>query len=194
MESKDEYKKLSDYEVADVKGYEGLYAVSKCGKIYSHSQVREVRNRWGGLTTRLFKGRWKKLGSSSGGYKTVELYKDTVRKLALVHRLVAEAFIPNPDNKPFVNHIDGDKTNNHVSNLEWCTPKENTVHAIRTGLFNQDGEDSSNSKLLDSEVRAIFLDDRPYPDISDEYKISGAQISRIKKGKRWKHLGLTGRE
>ena len=68
------------------------------------------------------------------GYIAVYLYKHNKIKNAKVHRLVAQAFIPNPENKPQVNHIDGDKTNNKADNLEWCTPSENQRHANRTGL------------------------------------------------------------
>ena len=67
-------------------------------------------------------------------YITVYLYKHNKIKNAKVHRWVAQAFIPNPENKPQVNHIDGDKTNNKADNLEWCTPSENQRHANRTGL------------------------------------------------------------
>ena len=68
------------------------------------------------------------------GYVRMELFKDHKPKMFNVHRMVAEIFIPNPENKPFVNHIDGNKQNNCVNNLEWCTQKENIAHAFRTGL------------------------------------------------------------
>ena len=74
--------------------------------------------------------------NSEWGYPTVHLAYGNNKGNAVVHRLVAQTFIPNPDNKPCVNHKDGNKENNHVSNLEWVTHKENTAHAIATGLFD----------------------------------------------------------
>lgn len=75
----------------------------------------------------------------------------------LLHRLVAYAFVPNPDNKPCVNHIDGVKTNNLPSNLEWCTPLENSRHAIDSGLFTPSGEKSATAKVTEEDVKYIKL-------------------------------------
>jgi len=80
-------------------------------------------------------------------YECVYLYSGTPskRRYRSVHRLVAEAFIPNPENKPQVNHIDGDKTNNSLDNLEWATQEENMQHAISLGLINR--ESNHNNRL-----------------------------------------------
>lgn len=105
----------------DVIGYEGIYIVSTLGRI--------ICLHWNnGDTHRYLKP------FDNGGYQRVVLIKDGVRKKFLLHRLVAEAFIPNPFDKPFINHIDGNKANNSVSNLEWVTPKENVSHAILNNL------------------------------------------------------------
>lgn len=74
------------------------------------------------------------------GYAYVNLYNEKGRKTKKIHRLVAETFIPNPENKPMVNHKDGNKLNNHVENLEWVTPSENAQHAVDNGLLSFDTE------------------------------------------------------
>ena len=104
----------------DIEGYEGLYQVSSFGR------VKRV------TTGRILKG-----SKDSIGYLLVILYKNNIGSTKKIHRLVAEAFIPNPDNKPQVNHIDEDKTNNIVSNLEWMTAKENSNHGTRNGRVSR---------------------------------------------------------
>lgn len=79
-------------------------------------------------------GRIKALGKRHDGYYKVDLYSEGSRSSERVHRLVAQAFIPNPNNKPQVNHIDGNKINNSVENLEWVDGSENMIHAYNTGL------------------------------------------------------------
>lgn len=94
----------------------------------------------------------------------------------LVHRLVAEAFVPNPDNKPEVNHIDGNKSNNSADNLEWVSSSENKIHA-----YNSLGVRPWNRKLSDSDVRAIRKDTRLHREIAQDYNIAKSQISFIKR-------------
>jgi len=96
--------------------------------LFSGYTIRE-----GGVVTSRF-GREIKAQKSSSGYLRVELWQNGIGKKYLVHRLLAQAFIPNPDEKPQVNHIDGDKRNNALSNLEWVTQSENQKHAYETGL------------------------------------------------------------
>lgn len=81
--------------------------------------------------------------------------KDGRRLSKRVHRMIAEEFIPNPHKKPQVNHIDGDKWNNRVENLEWVTAKENRKHAVNSGLLRDKAEDNGNSKLTNSDVYRI---------------------------------------
>lgn len=106
----------------DIKGYEGLYQISDYGRIKSFYRTT--------THTRILKER-----THRDGYLYVGLYKNGKTTTAKSHRLVALYFIPNPENKPQVNHKDGNKLNNNVENLEWCTAAENARHAVDTGLW-----------------------------------------------------------
>lgn len=108
----------------DVPDYEGKYQVSNTGMVKSLS--KKVNSKNGSIRTT--KTIILKRSPNKIGYVPVYLGNN---KLGLIHRLVAIAFIPNPENKPQINHIDGNPSNNHVSNLEWCTPSENAIHSHR---------------------------------------------------------------
>ena len=101
---------------SDIKGLEGLYSVSSEGEVYSHKTNRILKQ---GMTT--------------NGYKFVILRSDGQSINCRIHRLVAEAFINNPQNKKTVNHINSNRTDNNIKNLEWCTHSENTKHGREYG-------------------------------------------------------------
>lgn len=118
----------------DIAGYEGIYQVSNEGRVRSLDRMITYSNG----RVQICRGKILSCGSTKTGYQYLSLYKDSKPKNQYVHRLVASAFLQNPDNKPCINHIDGDKTNNHASNLEWCTHSENSKHAYHTGLMTNE--------------------------------------------------------
>lgn len=128
---------IDDKYWKDITGYEGLYKISQCGEIFSVRRNHIISP------------------FLASGYNEIVLSKNGVRKKWLVHRIVAGEFIVNEKGLPCVNHIDGNKLNNCVDNLEWCTYKENMKHAIETGLYKVWGSDNPASKLLEDEVRYI---------------------------------------
>lgn len=108
-----------------IKGYEGLYEISNLGKIKSLKRILIYKN---GHNRPMFERIM--TARVSKGYLCVNLYKNGKIKTSRIHRLVAEAFVPNPYNKPYIDHIDTIKTNNRYDNLRWVTPKENTLNPI----------------------------------------------------------------
>jgi hypothetical protein len=123
------------YEVwRDVVGYEGLYQVSNLGRVKSLD--RTFTDAEGKTCTR--RGKVLKQSLKRDGYLHVTLYGENARKTCSVHRLVAMAFFDVDANRHYVDHIDGDKTNNNANNLRWCTPSENTNYAIERGTIRLD--------------------------------------------------------
>lgn len=127
-------------EWKDIKGYEGLYQVSTLGRIRSFHE-------YGGVKERILH-----LKICKNGYVSVALAKDGKYTYPLIHRLVAQAFVPNPDNKPVVNHKDENKANNHADNLEWCSTEYNNTYGTR----NQRAIESKKKKVLCVETGVIF--------------------------------------
>lgn len=119
-------------KVRDIPGYEGIYAATSCGKIWSYRRKIFLKP------------------SLANGYAIVGLRKDDKQKTWKVHRLVALAYIDNPENKPEVNHKDGCRTNNCVNNLEWVTSKENIAQA------NFKGKSKCFSRILCVETGIIY--------------------------------------
>lgn len=138
--------------------------------------------------------KWNKPHKKRDFYVGVVLYRTskTKKRCLSAHREVGIRFIPNPDNKPEINHKDGDKSNNHYLNLEWATRKENMEHAMSTGLNDSRGEKCGNSKLTKNQVlmiRELFAGNfGDYSRLGREYGTSPTSIMDIIKRRTWKHI------
>lgn len=114
-------------ELYEIKGYEGLYAITKDGRVWSYP-----KKKWhGGIE---HNGKWINQTYDQAGYLKLNLWKNKKRNRAYIHRLIGETFIKNQFNKQQINHKNGIKTDNRIENLEWCTNQENCIHAWKTGL------------------------------------------------------------
>jgi len=141
-------KQRNEERWAEIPGYDGLYEISDQGRVKSRGRMRRaVAPRNGREYEYMTVGRILKNQKSSSGYWQVCLHKNGVGSIKSIHRMMAVAFIPNNNNHPFINHKDGDKSNNSLDNLEWCTNSQNIKHAYevlgavawargRTGALN----------------------------------------------------------
>jgi hypothetical protein len=173
-------------EFKDITGYEGKYKVSTHGRVWSCDRREEIANRHPKPYFRLRKGKFVSPRISNSGYFQVGL----VDKRVLVHRLVAEAFIETETNKLEVNHKDGNKLNNHFSNLEWATRKENALHSTRT-LKKNIGSQVASSALKEEQVLEIIEllnAGESQISVANKYGVTNHAIFRIQHGYNWSHI------
>lgn len=176
MENKYFTPSIEDIEWRPVKGYEGIYEVSSDGQVRRVSYLLKPSN-------------------SFYGYPQLTLTKGGKNSNKPLHRLVAEAFHDNPENKPTVNHKDGNKQNSHKDNLEWTTHSENSLHAVRTGLRLpnwQDGEKNPKAKLKKWQVLDIRekCETMTVSQVHKEFypQLSYNTVYTIKTKRLWKNL------
>lgn len=170
-----------------VVNFEGFYEISDQARVRSLHDGRKFK---AGHVMSPKLGKW--------GYFYVNLYRNgKFSKTLKIHRMVATAFVPNPNNKPEVNHKDGNKQNNLPTNLEWVTESENVIHAFATGLHSGDkmrGEKNGFAKLTENNVKEIFqlrAEGRTQQCLADQFGVSRGHISVLLSGKVcWKHLTI----
>ena len=158
----------------DIKGYEGLYMISNLGRIKSSYYNKVLKS-----------------GKDKHGYLHVSLYKNSIAHTKNIHIIVARTFIPNPNNLPEINHIDGNKENCAVSNLEHSTRSNNEKHARKIGLKSAiKGEKNNFAKLTELQVKEIreLKGKLIQEEIASIYNVCRQTISSIHRNINWKNI------
>jgi hypothetical protein len=180
--------KMTEFEIwKPVKGYEDLYMVSNYGRIKALPKIVVYKN------GRMYKYEEKILvGNNSNGYRTISLVKNKSKITNCIHILVGQAFIENPDNKPVINHLDGNRANNFYKNLEWATSSENQYHSYNILCHKAvRGESNGQSKLKADEVieiRELYASGKTLKAIANKYDVCAETIRKIIIGKTWSKI------
>jgi len=164
------------YHITMIKNIPSDYTIDKLGNVFNTRSQKYIK----GVV-------------NSRGYRVYSINN----RLMSGHRLVAEAFIDNPNNLSQVNHKDGDKLNNSVDNLEWVTPLQNTRHAIEYGLRDNSGSNNPSSLLTNDdveEIKIMGLNGVQQKDIAKHFNIDRTTVSDIFRNKTWKHVCVEGQE
>jgi hypothetical protein len=162
---------MDNQKFTPISGFEGLYSINEFGEVLSL--------RTGNILAQSL---------NTYGYKQVGLYKKYASKIAMIHRLLAEIFIPNPNNYDCVNHKDGDKLNNSIDNLEWCTKAANNLHARENGLHRGGGMKKPIVRIGNNDLKEYDSAVSAQKEGFSARSISQCVNGRIKsyKGYRWK--------
>jgi hypothetical protein len=176
----------------DIPGFEGRYAVTEDGRVWSYPKKATWKKHQNGhfLTERNSGFHMRFNRRVKRRYKRVCLRKDGKNKDFYLHRLVADAFIPNPLCLPEVNHLDGNESNNKVENLEWCDRKGNSVHMIKLGNSTR-GIKNPMAKITETDVKLIremVLSGVPRSIIAQTYNITKSNVSHIHRRVNWAWL------
>ena len=169
----------------DIKGFENKYAITEGGKVWNCKTKKWLSLRGSGYAGKVLRHK--------RHYKTIVLGlgKKGRVKYFYIHRLVAITFIPNPQKKREVNHIDGNQENNHISNLEWVTHKENAQHAYLNGLTTR-GEKNTQTKLTEKqvlEIRSLYVTKQfSHKKLGEKYGVTPSNIYMIIHRKNWSYL------
>lgn len=170
----------------DIKGYEGLYAITRDGKVWSYPRPKGKK----GFKT----GHWMKPNINSDGYYKYPLCKNGMQKYFLAHRLVAMEYIPTDNLLLEINHKNGIKHDNQIKNLEWCSHTKNIKHSIKMGFKKIwiKGEDVHLSKLKEKDIpniRYLYKRKKLFGHaIAKIYNVNESTILRIVGNKTWKHV------
>ncbi len=178
----------------DVPCFEGVYQASNLGRIRTVDRISPTC--YG--STRKLKG---KVVAENGGKRGYLRVSSRAHGVMFAHRLIAITWIPNPNNLPVINHIDGNKSNNNPLNLEWCTQPYNVRHGFNTGLTPRKtllkGDESIAAKLTEVSVANIkrrLLDGERAVDLAKEYGVNKNTIGELKAGRSWGHVDAADRK
>lgn len=166
----------------DISNYGGLYEVSNIGKV--RRSIKDIPHD-GTYPGRILRG------IEIRGYRKINLYKNGRSKMFFIHRLVADVFLPKIKGKNFINHIDLNKKNNDVTNLEWCTARENKLHAMKHGAYAF-GERAAKAKLNPvkvQKIRQLYATGNYYQrELGKKFGVSQAAIGWVVRKNSWNHI------